>query len=279
MRERDIGWAVWVVLALVGSTGRCHCENWDINFGAEHKTGTFLLQDVIHFLRQSRACDEKERQSVSGINSHFHQRILRNRKYVLMVRDPFAVVSSGYRYHLGGAEDVVMRGKGEKRTLYIGLNHLFARGESLGLPRAEEKEGYVHYLRRLNETEGILAQMLRSEKTYMPNIVYMAQQRGKSNVLVTCLEQVEQSGTDWFYRRVLSFVNFSVPCVERRGTLSKALESGNRTRNGHGTSHDRDEIQQRIARDLDLRYFDGEFAAAAATIACEGRGQGLSGRR
>jgi len=251
---------VYMMINLLGAAKGCNLTV----LGTEHKTGSFFFRTLVKALTKNSCFGCKAKWI-----GHFQFPIEPSKQYVFSVRNPFAMVTSGYRYHKRGDEDVKISATPKTARAYFlthGLENLRNKASEVGLPSFGAGETYAHYLQRVDERDGLLAQMLRNEPIWLPNTVYMAQQRGIKNVLVTCLEESERRGAEEVYREILSFLKVAAPCGNK--VVLSAVGNANATRAEHGTDRSQDAAQQEIVKELDARYFGGKFANASEIIDC-----------
>lgn len=222
-----------------------------ITLGTEHKTGTHLAEGW-------KTIWERNCHFHVDINRHFHKPISNhpNEKYVLIIRDIFSMIASGYRYHLAKHENQLF----EPRLKF--LMDVINEAKRFDLPVPDRTIRYGDYLNSLSEHDGFLAQMIRSEHRDAPNVAYMATLRNQSNVMVICLEDVDRNNTEAF-KKVANFVG----CKGDR-IITKMHEKMHTDKINHATDRTNATRQIEIIRNLDYLYFDSYFNRTNANVNC-----------
>jgi len=230
-------------------------------FGANHKTGSVLLAHIEH---ATARCDIAD---TLRFNSHFAGVVSPNNTYVVMVRNPFQMIVSGYLYHRKGPEPWTVSSI-PKHTDVQG-HHLLWTDENVVPPRPHES--YSEYLRRLPPIEGILAEMVRCEYREFTNARVVAEARDAPNVLMICLDDMMWSEAVFHQYLEHIFTRLELPsdCAD---TLHVQLEvEGPEVPHPHGTHQapdDRDMLLH-LARMLDVTHFNETVALLEREIGCD----------
>ena len=211
-----------------------------------------------------------------------------------VVRDPFTIVVSGMRYHrgvrLGWGRWSGQECWGEQpasccdRTIFghrasVGLDDLTRRALEFGLPRPTQKR-YCQYLQSLNESNALLAEMLRTWYSDFADMLgsWRTTQRHPSTMRSVCLEAFAPTR---FRETMASLLRFArLPDTSVGGTpLVQYLEA--RLANASlYASHSTQKLKgfrlsKRAhlawAQTWDKRYFGGAFARAARELGCSDR--------
>ena len=180
------------------------------------------------------------------------------------MRDPLAMVASGYAYHARGSERqaLLFRDLGERG----GDLAPFTRPEALapyGLPPARSRdESYVDYLGRLDTERGLLAEMVRVEAWDLHEAVESVRTtRRYAGFHSVCLERFmgAKQGFDDAVADVLRWLD-----VAPRGSFDDLYLAGG----AHATPHDDRGDLEALAAAHDDAYFDGAFRNASREIGC-----------
>jgi len=194
----------------------------------------------------------------------FEGALLPGSRVVNVVRDPLAMVASGYAYHARGSERqaLLFRDLGERG----GDLEPFTRPEALapyGLPPARSRdESYVDYLGRLDTNRGLLAEMVRVEAWDLHEAVESVRTtRRYAGFHSVCLERFmgAKKGFDDAVADVLRWLD-----VAPRGSFDDLYLAGG----AHATPHDDRGDLEALAAAHDDAYFDGAFRNASREIGC-----------
>ncbi|KAH8056303.1 hypothetical protein JL722_7608 [Aureococcus anophagefferens] len=147
-------------------------------------------------------------------------------RVVNVVRDPLAMVASGYAYHARGSERqaLLFRDLGERG----GDLEPFTRPEALapyGLPPARSRdESYVDYLGRLDTNRGLLAEMVRVDAWDLQAVESVRTTRRYAGFHSVCLERFmgAKKGFDDAVADVLRWLDVA-PRVDATASDPKAL--------------------------------------------------------
>ena len=230
---------------------------------------------------------------------------------LVMARDPFALVLSGYNYHRTGPETWTkvrmgssdMRDprkkngaidKGRTREFYDAAQ----RGEyqQWGLTTPTSKATYAQYLKGLNEEKGILAEALAATNSqgYFTKMMHSvdvamaanAEASSKWGFVVVCLDHLMRDSETFNAEWRRTYRHFDLPAWGEEtflarmkgsdvnsGSVSKGiLQHMSIARNSTDTGGETPkERQRRILVDYDRMMLNGTLRRAAARVACQAR--------
>lgn len=227
--------------------------------GSTHKSGTYF-NDAWRRASAHLPCVAQELTVVS--DNQYHTPVRPENKYVMLARDPISMVISGYHYHMNGQEPHVITKS--KPYLYA----IVEKSLKYGLPTPKSGETYYKYLRRLNETQGITAHMIRTNRIDLGSDVLMSRHRNDSNVMFMCTESLPSRLVDQrdVYFDMAIFAGLPADCASR--LASKAVLEATSKIAGHTTDHSDDARLRGVVEDIDRRLFGSAFTRAAAIVHC-----------
>jgi len=230
----------------------------ELHLYATHKSGA-VLSTYIYLAMRAEPCCMVE--PIVGYNKV--KKLSRDRtggeKKLLMMRDPFELVASGYRYHKEGQEN---------SKIFDKHPEFFTIGPRVGLPLPPKNGRYVDYVQNLSENQGILAYMVRTLHTDLHMLEGMAALQDQPDTLKFCMGSIKQASEGILYDHVFHFAGLSCKCSRQLMQSIAAMSAS--TKDGHSTKDSRNKEQVEIAKELDRTYFNGSFAALSAKVGCVG---------
>lgn len=230
-------------------------------------------------------------------------------RVLVMARDPFALILSGYNYHRTGPETwtKVRMGSTDMRTprkkngaIDKGRTREFydaaQRGEyqQWGLKPPASKTTYAHYLQGLDEEKGILAEALAATNSqgYLTKMMRSvdvamaanAEASSKWRFVVVCLDHLMRDSDTFNAEWQRTYRHFDLPAWGEEMFLARMagsdVNSGSVAKGilkhmstaGNITAPGGEtpkERQRRVLVDYDLRVLNGTLRRAAAKVACQ----------
>ena len=253
-----------------------------------HKSGFVFSYQLVEQLRRAGASDVEFLGDWPGNLRLFRRKVTSGTRtphktsmVVNIVRDPFDMVVSGTLYHRGGAECTSAcceRNDWAAPTPHRGIAHLAQYHAQYGLPApAKHDRWYCSYLKRLNTSQALLAEMVRahaSDIKEMAGAFETTRQHPRSMTSV-CLERFE-AGPQSFNRtmgHVLATLKLSHrPELLLLGAGGRTSTSTTKYKGPHsvtrGLSPAAKLVLSRTARRLDAKHFGGAFGRLARALRC-----------
>lgn len=199
-------------------------------------------------------------------------------RLVNFIRDPVAIVVSGYLYHLAGNEAGLMAfGDGGERGGDLAQFLEPGAVGKYGLPTASGAANYPTYLQSLTREQGVLAEMLRTQAWDLPEMVasFTAVEcshpgKGKGTYINVCLEDLmgDRAGFDAAMARVVE--HLGVPTGAHYNLTHMYGYQG-----PHSTSESMHAEVQALVEKLDEEHFDGVFGRTSRLMPCAAAGPQL----
>jgi hypothetical protein len=261
----------FLLLLIVASLHPCRGRIQRVVFGVNHKTGTELCNRLMKAIRATPCASG---QIHVFLDHHFGRKPSKTGKILLMNRNPFHLIVSGYLYHRRGSEEWTRAEIPFYRKDIQGHHLLPMRADMVGIPSPQKGESYMQYLQRLPTEEGIAAEVIRCqhrEFEHMRRNADTRQTAQSGNVLGFCLGDFMRTQEEFLRHMdsIFRFLGLDMDCAQELHAIMDT--EGPTGFHPHGT---RNETQDRtalvdLARQADMRYFNGLVAQLEQQVRCE----------